>query len=164
MSEWKDISYPKMFVSLSKELSEFRSKLSENIYKEGTEQYRGNRESEISQLGILAELISQHFLTEQDLEFTSAPIIDVGPVVMCDIVLAGFGNDYLIDVKGVKKDDDTLRVNYNAHNNQNKKTTHYLFVHILTSCTARYKWFTNDEVSSWNVSQSTYSKVYSNPI
>ena len=153
-----------MFVSLSKELSLLRSKLSENVYKEGTDKYRGEREIEISQLGILAELISQHFLTEQDLSFTSAPIIDITPVVECDIIMDDFGSDYLIDVKGVKKDDDTLRVNYKAHNNQNKKITHYLFIHILTSSTAKYKWFTKDNVSNWSVQKSTYSDVYSKPI
>ena len=153
-----------MFVSLSNELSVIRSKLSKNVYKEGTDKYRGDREMEISQLGILAELISQHFLTEQDLNFTSAPIIDITPVVECDIVMDGFGNDYLIDVKGVKKDDDTLRINYKSHNNKNKKITHYLFIHILTSSTARYKWFTKENVSTWDVKKSTYSDVYSKPI
>jgi len=153
-----------MFVSLSNELSLLRSKFSENVYKEGTDKYRGDREEEISQLGILAELISQHFLTEQKLEFTSSPLIDVQPVVMCDIIMDVYGKEYKIDVKGLNKDSDTLRINYNSHNNDTKIITHYLFIHILSSCTARYKWFNYSDVSKWDVSQSTYSKVYSKSI
>lgn len=153
-----------MFVSLSKELSVVRSKLSKNVYKEGTEKYRGEKEGKISQLGILAELIAQHLLTEQDLDFVSSPLIDLQPVVKCDIKVNVYEQDYKIDVKGVKKDDDTLRVNYDAHNNDKKSITHYLFIHILSSTKAGYKWFSHSAISDWAVVQSTYSKVYANPI
>ena len=156
MKEWSEISYPKFFIKLSKELSSLRSKLSKNIYREGTEKYRGDKEEKISHLGVLAELISQNYLTETDLHFTSAPIVDVNPIVECDIKM----ENYLIDVKGVKNKDTKLRVNFDAHNNLKKEITHYLCIQILSSSTARYKWFSYEEVSDWNVIKSTYSKCY----
>ena len=156
MKEWSEISYPTFFIKLSKELSVLRSKLSENIYKEGTEKYRGDKEEKISQLGVLAELIAQNYLTETELHFTSAPIVDTAPVVECDIRM----DDYLIDVKGVKTKDTKLRVNYDAHNNSDKQITHYLFIHITSSDKARYKWFSYKEVSDWDIIHSTYSKCY----
>ena len=50
-------SYPAMFKKLALELGKLRSKLSSNVYKEGTEKYRGDRETEISAKGIILSLI-----------------------------------------------------------------------------------------------------------
>ncbi len=160
MKDWKEIIYPKFFVSLSKELSLLRSKLSEDVYKEGTSKYRGSQEEKISQLGMLAELIAQNYLTEQDKSYQSAPLVDLSPVVGCDIEM----EEYKIDVKGVKKEDNKLRVNYEAHTNLEKDISHYLFVQVISSSEARYKWFSVQEVSRWKVIQSTYSKCFATDI
>tara|TARA_Y100000768_G_C23888563_1_gene638907 strand:+ start:583 stop:1107 length:525 start_codon:yes stop_codon:yes gene_type:complete len=164
MKGWKEITYPKMLVSLAEELSVIRSNLSKKVYKKGTDKYRGDKEKDISKLGLLAELIIRHYLTEKGYTFESAILIDKKPVVRADITLQVLNDTYLIDVKGVKKEDDTLRVNYNSHNNSTKKITHYLFVHIQSSTKANYKWFTREEVDKWEVVKARYTEVYSSLI
>ena len=164
MSDWENITYPKFFIHLSKELSLLRTKLSKDVYKEGTDTFRGKQESSISQLGILAELIAQNFITDLEIKYQSAPLIDLSPVVDCDIKMDVYATPYLIDVKGVKKEETNLRVNFNSHNNKNKEITHYLFIHIISTTEARYKFYNFNDVSNWKVVKSTYSDCYTKVI
>ena len=132
--KWDETDYPSIFIRLSDELAKVRSKLSESVYKEGTEKHRGEKEHSISQLGIFGELVARHIMEIKGIDYTEAPIIDFSPVVEADIVLHNeFGDDYLIDVKGLKTKATYFRVNYKSHNNSNKPVSHYLFCLLYTS-------------------------------
>lgn len=160
MNKWHYISYPKYFNKLSKELSKLRSKLSKDVYKKGTDKYRGEQEERISALGVLAELIAHNYCTEKNIKFYTAPLIDLKPQQYCDIYMEDEGKEYKIDVKGVKKSGKFLRINYKAHNNKNKEITHYMFIHILSDNEARYIFYTHQDIYNWEIANSTYSQCY----
>tara|TARA_R110000824_G_scaffold107747_2_gene254264 strand:+ start:3864 stop:4370 length:507 start_codon:yes stop_codon:yes gene_type:complete len=162
---WKEINYPSVFVDLADELATLRTFHSKNIYKKGTEKYRGDQEHSISVLGILSELIARHHFEEsKGIEFEVAPLVTDKPVVGADIILDGLGEEYLIDVKGVNFKSEYLRINYKAHNNPNKKITHYFFITPITRKKAKYLWIEYDQVKDWEVIESTYTKCYQKEI
>ena len=164
MIEWEETNYPEMFITLSDELAEIRSKLSKDVYKEGTDKYRGDDEHRISQLGIISELIARHMLIKSGYDCDFAPILDLTPVVECDIVMSAYSDIYRIDVKGVKSKGKTLRINHSAHNNKKKKVTHYLFIQPINTTQARYCWFLHKDIVKWDIVDSTYSKCYTKGI
>jgi len=161
MIKWKNTTYPSTFIGLSDELAKVRSMLSAKVYKEGSEKYRGNQEHSISHLGIFAELIARHLMeNNKGIKYKAAPLIDMNPVVEADIVMQGIDSINYIDVKGVKTNGNTLRVNFKAHSNPKKKITHYLFIQPLNALQARFCWFTHEQVSEWSLVMSTYTKCY----
>tara|TARA_R110000787_G_scaffold70091_1_gene155802 strand:- start:8437 stop:8934 length:498 start_codon:yes stop_codon:yes gene_type:complete len=164
MIKWETINYPSSFVTLADELAHLRTFHSKHVYKQGTEKYRGNQEHAISVLGILCELIARNYFEESNNTIRVAPLITDNPVVGADIILEGFGEEYLIDVKGLKSSSEFLRVNFKAHNNPNKKITHYFFVQPLTKKQAKFCWVKFDAVNNWEVLDSTYTKIYSHEI
>ena len=161
MIKWKTTTYPSTFIKLSDELAKVRSMLSANVYNKNTEKYRGDKEHKIQQLGIFAELVARHILDNNNgVKYEAAPLIDEKPVVEADIILQGIGELNYIDVKGVSTGGDTLRVNYKAHNNPNKKITHYLFIQPINAIYARFCWFKHEDVTQWTVVMSTYTECY----
>jgi len=161
MIVWKKTTYPSTFIKLSDELAKVRSMLSANVYNKNTEKYRGDREHKIQQLGIFAELVARHILDNNNgVKYEAAPLIDEKPVVEADIILQGIGELNYIDVKGVSTEGDALRVNYKAHNNPNKKITHYLFIQPINAIYARFCWFKHEDVTQWTVVMSTYTECY----
>ena len=161
MIQWKKTTYPSTFIKLSDELAKVRSMLSANVYNKNTEKYRGDKEHKIQQLGIFAELVARHILDNNNgVKYEAAPLIDEKPVVEADIILQGIGELNYIDVKGVSTGGDTLRVNYKAHNNPNKKITHYLFIQPINAIYARFCWFKHEDVTQWTVVMSTYTECY----
>tara|TARA_R100000655_G_scaffold5935_4_gene17656 strand:- start:247 stop:756 length:510 start_codon:yes stop_codon:yes gene_type:complete len=161
MTNWKNTTYPSTFIGLSDELAKVRSMLSANVYNKNTEKYRGNQEHEIQSLGIFAELVARHILDNNNgVKYKAAPLVEDKPVVEADIIMQGIGELNYIDVKGVKSKGNTLRVNFKAHNNTNKKVTHYLFIQPLNALYARFCWYKHEDVSDWDIVMSTYTKCY----
>ena len=161
MIKWKKTTYPSTFIKLSDELAKVRSMLSADVYNKNTEKYRGKQEHSISQLGIFAELIARHLMeNNKGIKYKAAPLIGERPVVDADLIMQGIGEFHYIDVKGVRSEGDALRVNFKAHNNPQKKVTHYLFIQPLNALYARFCWFTHEQVSEWDVVMSTYTECY----
>ena len=161
MIVWKNTTYPSSFIGLSDELAKVRSMLSADVYSKGTEKYRGEQEHTIQQLGIFAELIARHIMdNNRSVRYKAAALIEKNPVVEADIIMQGIDEINYIDVKGVKSEGNALRVNFKAHNNPQKKVTHYLFIQPLNGLHARFCWFTRKQVNEWNVVMSTYTECY----
>ena len=161
MIKWKKTTYPSTFIKLSDELAKVRSMLSADVYNKNTEKYRGKQEHSISQLGIFAELIARHLMeNNKGIRYKAAPLLEERPVVEADLIMEGIGELNYIDVKGVKSEGNALRVNFKAHNNPQKKVTHYLFIQPLNGLHARFCWFTHKNVSEWDVVKSTYTDCY----
>lgn len=154
--------YPPMFEVLADELAEVRSILSADIYKEGTEKFRGSREHEISKLGILGELIARDYLSLRPINFKCAKLIDVKPVVEPDIILTDVAKFANLDVKCVKLGGKYFNVNYDAFNNENKKVDVYWFVRLERNYEASHYLYTDVEVKrDFKVVDLTYTKAYS---
>tara|TARA_R110000824_G_scaffold1834_7_gene9117 strand:+ start:993 stop:1502 length:510 start_codon:yes stop_codon:yes gene_type:complete len=161
MISWKNTTYPSSFIGLSDELAKVRSMLSADVYSKGTDKYRGEQEHSIQQLGIFAELIARHIMdNNRTIRYKAAALIEKKPVVDADIIMQGVDEINYIDVKGVRSEGNALRVNFKAHNNIQKKVTHYLFIQPLNGLEARFCWFTHKEVGDWDVVTSTYTDCY----
>lgn len=152
--------YPVILEKIAEEMATLRSKLSADVYHEGSETHRGKQEHEISKLGILAELVAQNFLVENSIPFKSATLVDVQPLPEPDIVIDG----KLIDVKGVKQSTTNLYVNYKAHLNSKKKCDFYWFVKLMPDYTAEHYLVAHSEVSNWQVKELRYTKAFVNKL
>ena len=163
---WKIIDYPSVFIKLSDELAKIRTLHSKHIYKKGTEKFRGQREHDISKLGIFAELIARHYFenTKYKLDYTVAPLIEENPIVTADIILNDYGKKSKIDVKGVKSKGKHLRINFAAHNNAQKIVTHYLFIQPISNTQAKCLWINYEDVTHWQIVDSTFTKCYEKEI
>ena len=153
---YTEIEFPSYFTGLAKDICVARSAISKNVYRRGTERYRGKQEFEISYMGVLAELISRHYCYEYGIAADFAPIVDKKPVVGADLIV----NEVRIDVKGVPPKRTKLWVNANSHENRNKKIDVYWFIHLITNTKANNYVVSWDDVNSWSKVFSTYTMVY----
>ena len=150
--------YPLVLENIARELAELRSKMSEKYYSKGTEKFRGDKEIAISYLGILAELVARDYLTDKNISFQAAKLVDFIPVPEPDIVLY---DGMRLDVKGVKTNSTQFFVNYKAHQNSEKICDFYWFVKFCAErgfaehYTVRY-----EDVFGWEVKQLRYTKAY----
>ena len=150
--------FPVILCDVAEELSELRSKLSEKVYNKRTEKWRGNDEKKISYLGILGELVAREYLTDKNISFQAAKLVDLNPVPEPDIVLY---DGMRLDVKGVKTHSTQFFVNYKAHQNSEKICDFYWFVKfcdevgVAEHYTVRY-----EDVFGWEVKKLKYTEAY----
>lgn len=157
--------YPPMFEDLADELARLRSKMSKDVYKKGTEKYRGKREHELSKLGILGELIARDYLSLRPIKYRCADLVDFKPIVEPDIILLEVANYNKIDVKCAKEDARDFYINYSAFNNPEKDVNVYWFVKLERNYEASHYLIKDVEVSNnWEVKDTTYTKVYTTKI
>ena len=152
--------YPAVFNTLAIELGKLRSKLSSNIYKEGTEKYRGNAERDISTKGVLGELIARHYLSEKKIQYTAADLVDVRPVVEPDIITYKTAVGCKLDIKTMSRGENRMMINYSAHNNPDKTVAFYWFVRILDDNQASHYLVPYFTVMNWEIQELKYTKAY----
>ena len=148
-----NISYPKKYEDVAHKLAKIRSELSSNVYKEGSEKYRGDKEHWVSVTGILAELVARHYLVQNNIKYKATPFIDIQPIPDADLILEYPDVNFYIDVKGVPKQVNEFRVNYDAHKNEDKLVTHYWFVKFLGNQKANLTFFEWENIEFWKVKQ-----------
>jgi len=154
-------TYPLVLEQISNQLAIVRSELSKNIYAENTGGYRGERENEISNMGILAELVAWHIINESNVLFNSAPLLEI-PInnvlkhsTAPDVTLE---DGTTIDIKATKSLNE-LYVNHSAHNNKSKRPDWYWFIKCDNGTATSIK-FNSNEVDTWEIKESTFTPVY----
>ena len=153
--------YPPMFEELSKELAILRSEMSKDVYKKGTDKYRGERELEISARGILGELIARDYLSLRPIRFKVAKLVDFKPLVEPDIILLDVPHSPNIDVKCAKQDSKTFYINKDAFENAEKNIDIYWFVKLERNYEASHYVVYGKEVGrNWEIKDLTYTKAY----
>ena len=153
-------SYPPMFKKLARELGQLRSKLSSNVYKQGTEKYRGDRENEISAKGVIGELIARHYLSENKVEYTAANLVDTRPVVASDVTTYKTSVGCKLDIKTMSKNETRMMINYSAHNNPDKRVQFYWFIRLLDDNQASHYLVPYIAIKNWEIQQLKYTKAY----
>lgn len=154
------IQYSLVLHLIANDLSKLRTKLSKDIYNIKTDKYRGDQEKRISFYGILGELIIWEYLTDRQINFKPAPLVDLKPSVGADIFL----EKYKIDIKTIPPEKNQLHVNKSAHDNISKDITHYTFVNIIGAGTAELLTIPKNEVDQWDIIKSKYTEVYKKDI
>jgi len=99
-----------------------RTKNNAKLHEIAPEYDRGRIANNVDELGVTAELIAIEFLEQQKIPFTSLDIVEDRPIKTADVFIENFK----IDVKGVRFDNENLTVNYKAH--FQKDVTHYWFI------------------------------------
>ena len=152
------VDFPEYFNELAFDIGKARSIISGNIYKKGTEKYRGDKEEEISTRGVLGELIVRHTFYKRGIDNRFNPIKDIKPVVDWDCIT----HNGKYDIKTVRESDKYLRINKNAHENKKKYNliTHYLFVILKGRTEANIFIFPKEDIWNWEIVKSRYTDVY----
>tara|TARA_Y100001968_G_C19362895_1_gene720790 strand:- start:57 stop:557 length:501 start_codon:yes stop_codon:yes gene_type:complete len=154
----RKFKYPDYFKSLAYDIGKARSLISSGIYKKGTKKFRGDKEKNISTLGVLGELIVRHFFYIDEIIGSFNPIVDEFPVVDSDCDVSNFK----FDIKTVKENSSYYLINKQAHENKEKynKITHYLFVVLESNCVAHIVVFNKQDVWNWEEHKARYTEVY----
>lgn len=160
--EFKGIfPYPPMFHELADEIATLRSEMSKDVYKKGTEKYRGDREHEISVKGILGELIARDYLSLRPIKYKATRLVDFKPLVEPDIILLDVPHSPNIDVKCAKEGATTFYINKGAYENTEKKIDVYWFVKLERNCEASHYVVLDEEVGrKWELKELTYTEAY----
>ena len=160
--EFKGIfEYPPMFHELADELATLRSEMSKDVYKEGTEKFRGDREHEISVRGIMGELIARDYLSYRPIKYKATRLVDFKPLVEPDIILLDVPHSPNIDVKCAKEESKTFYINKDAFENAEKNIDLYWFVKLERNFEAsHYVVYGNEVGREWEIKDLTYTKAY----
>ena len=154
--------YPEVLHRIAKEISGVRT---ESI----KQMILGNKRSEKefkdhNTIGVLGELIAQHYFIEQGALFQATEILSNKPLVEADIFVSTFIDTRKIDVKTLKSSHRYLMVNQFVHENPDKDINEYMFIKIIRKCECRIWFFSHQEVDNWSIQEQTYSKVYAKKI
>lgn len=159
MIKFKDfgvIEYPSYIDTVSEYLGRIREMYNIPVRKKSSSFDRGEKNVFVDVLGIKAELIAEHFLFMNGVEFTSPNLIDIKPVIAADICI---GEKIKIDVKGVRGDSYELMVNERAHTKK-EDVTHYWFIQPFQEGKASY-WIVKEKVvDNWKVRFAGHTNAY----
>jgi hypothetical protein len=116
---------PQEIEETAKTYAEKRIKRNSALHEIAPEYDRGGLANSVDELGIAAELIALDFLKQNNILFDALDVFEERPIKSADV----FINDYKIDIKGVRIDNQNLTVNRKAH--FQKDVTHYWFIKPL---------------------------------
>ena len=156
------INYPEVLYSIAKEISTVRT---ERIKKMVLGNKRSEKEfKEHNTIGVLGELIAQHFFIEQGAYFEATEILSNKPLIEADIFVKSMFNTRKIDVKTLKSSHRYLMVNQFVHENPLKDVNEYMFIQIIKKGQCKIWFYSHEDVDKWNIVEQTYSKVYAKKI
>ena len=111
----------------AEKLGKQRRENSAHVYHKGSSKYRGDKEPEISKLGILGELIAREKLDNMKIPYEAAPLVEEAPVNEPDFKTGSFLGT--VDVKTFEL--YQFQVNYQDHNDYNHRPEYYWFIKII---------------------------------
>ena len=111
----------------AEKLGKQRSENSAHVYHKGSSKYRGDKEPEISKLGILGELLARQKLDNMGIQYEAAPLVETHPVNEPDLKTGDFLGT--VDVKAFELYE--FQVNYEDHNDYNHRPEYYWFIKVI---------------------------------
>ena len=155
------ITYPKSFWNIAEQIGTARSVVNTKIKENSPRFDRGVKNKHVDTLGILGELIVIDYLTEKNITFEMAQLIDFYPTKNPDLII----KNKRIDIK-TNKDSiySHLLVNKEAHQKGLNKIDLYWFVYIINETEAEFYFVDYDKVSQWKCKLMKYTDAYYNKI
>ena len=155
------ITYPKSFWNIAEQIGAARSVVNTKIKENSPRFDRGVKNNHVDTLGILGELIVIDYLTEKNITFEMAQLIDFYPTKNPDLII----KNKRIDIK-TNKDSiySHLLVNKEAHQKGLNKIDLYWFVYIINETEAEFYFVDYDKVSQWKCKLMKYTDAYYNKI
>ena len=155
------ITYPKSFWNIAEQIGTARSVVNTKIKENSPRFDRGVKNNHVNTLGIVGELIVIDYLTEKNITFEMAQLIDFYPTKNPDLII----KNKRIDIK-TNKDSiySHLLVNKEAHQKGLNKIDLYWFVYIINETEAEFYFVDYDKVSQWKCKLMKYTDAYYNKI
>lgn len=157
------IKYPDFINVTSIYLGKLRDLYNVELNLKNPKYKRGDRSEFVNILGIKGELIVQHFLFQNQIQFSYSDILASKPVGTADIQIS---NEIRIDVKTINDGAPDLLVNDEAHRKE-KNITHYWFVQPYVNdnngkslTVAGYWIYSKEEVDDWDIKSVKYTDAY----
>ena len=151
------ITYRKSFWNIAEQIGAARSVVNTKIKENSPRFDRGVKNNHVDTLGILGELIVIDYLTEKNITFEMAQLIDFYPSKNPDLII----NNKRIDVKTNKKSKYShLLVNKEAHEKGINNIDLYWFVYILNETEAEFYFVDYNKVSQWEYRLMKYTNAY----
>ena len=137
------IKYPKSFWKIAEQIGFARNVVNTKILENNPRFDRGVKNTHVDTVGILGELIAMDYLTNKNIDFKMANLLDLYPSKNADFV---FKNKIL--------------VNEEAHKKGLNKIDMYWFIYILDKENAEFYFVNYQNVNNWDCKLMKYTNAY----
>tara|TARA_R110001592_G_scaffold355621_1_gene656466 strand:- start:107 stop:592 length:486 start_codon:yes stop_codon:yes gene_type:complete len=150
-------NFPSSFWLISEQIGYARSVMNKENNKINKRFDRGNKNKQVDVLGVLGELIAIEYLSQKNIDFNLANLLDFKSSKNADFILKG----KRIDVKTNKYTKYShLLVNEEAHKKGLNKIDLYWFVYIIDKNTAEFYFVDYSDVSQWDCKLMKYTNAF----
>ncbi len=149
--------YPKSFWLIAEQIGYARTVVSQKILDDNPRFDRGEKNTHVDTVGILGELIAMDYLTNKNIHFEMAKLLDFYPSKNADF----FFKNKKIDVKSTFHFPNAhILVNEEAHKKGLNKIDMYWFIYILDKKNAEFYFIDYDDVSNWKCKLMKYTNAF----
>jgi|TARA_R110001632_G_scaffold110088_1_gene220528 hypothetical protein len=149
--------YPKSFWLIAEQIGYARTVVNQKILDDNPRFDRGEKNTHVDTVGILGELIAMDYLTNKNIHFEMAKLLDFYPSKNADFVF----KNKKIDVKSTFHFPNAhILVNEEAHKKGLDKIDMYWFIYILDKKNAEFYFVDYDDVSNWKCKLMKYTNAF----
>ena len=149
--------YPKSFWPIAEQIGFARNVMNKGNNKINTRFDRGTKNTHVDTLGVLGELVAMDYLTNKNIDFKVANLLDFKSSKNPDYIL----KNKKIDVKTNQHSKYShLLVNEEAHIKGLDKIDMYWFIYILDKENAEFYFVDYEDVSNWNCKLMKYTNAF----
>ena len=149
--------YPKSFWPIAEQIGFARNVMNKGNNKINTRFDRGTKNTHVDTLGVLGELVAMDYLTNKNIDFKVANLLDFKSSKKPDYIL----KNKKIDVKTNQHSKYShLLVNEEAHRKGLDKIDMYWFIYILDKENAEFYFVDYEDVSNWNCKLMKYTNAF----
>jgi len=149
--------YPKSFWLIAEQIGYARTVVNKKMLENNPRFDRGEKNIYVDTIGILGELIAMDYLTNKDIDFKMAKLLDFYPSKNADF----FFRNKRVDIKTSQHSKhSTLLVNEEAHNKGLDKIDIYWFIYILNKENAQFYFVDYKDVSNWECKLMKYTNAF----
>jgi hypothetical protein len=150
-------NFPSSFWLIAEQIGYARSVMNKENNKINKRFDRGVKNKQVDVLGVLGELIAIEYLSQKNIDFNLANLLDFKSSKNADFILKG----KRIDVKTNKYTKYShLLVNEEAHKKGLNKIDLYWFVYIIDKNTAEFYFVDYSNVSQWDCKLMKYTNAF----
>jgi hypothetical protein len=150
-------NFPSSFWLIAEQIGYARSVMNKENNKINKRFDRGVKNKQVDVLGVLGELIAIEYLSQKNIDFNLANLLDFKSSKNADFIL----KDKRIDVKTNKYTKYShLLVNEEAHKKGLNKIDLYWFVYIIDKNTAEFYFVDYSDVSQWDCKLMKYTNAF----